>query len=115
MAYGIQVIGADGTVGLQIDDKLTRIIAAGAFNLPSGTYVNSRLFLIGPINSYSTSTLGILFQPSVIDSNDYGWHFGAAKYQSVADGNWYVSVYALTSPSISHVAATINYQLIEWR
>lgn len=114
MAYGIQLFGSDGTLGIQIDEKLPRIIAGGSFTMPAGNYGNGYAIVIIIPVEYSTSTLSLMINPSHIDDLAYGWHFSMSRIFDT-DSQWKLIINAMTATAVTHISHLVNYNIIEWR
>jgi hypothetical protein len=128
MAYGIQVMGADGTVGLQIDARLPRIIAAtyvyigGANN---AAYLGGAYYSAIAIDTVIADTKELSVNVSYYDQQpDYikGWHFSVSKLNSA--GQWYAIINIVGYPGYYDVygnfygnyfpAQYININLVAW-
>jgi len=112
MSYGIQVLGADGSIGLQIDQNLPIIIATGSFTLPAGQYGGTYAALVLP-TAYLNVPLTMTVAPSIMDSL-VGWNFSFSKYYDTATSTWYMIINCLTYPTVNHVAQTVVYNIIAW-
>lgn len=112
MAYGIQILGSDGSIGLQIDQNLPNIIASGSFSLPAGAYAGTYAALILP-TEHINSTLTVTVAPSTMDSL-VGWNYSFSKYYDTPTTTWYMIINCLTYSTVNHVAQTVTYNIIAW-
>lgn len=115
MAYGIQILGPDSTIAIQIDSKLPRIITGGSFSMPAGQYPNGYAIAIPATADIVNSTLNLMIQPSYLDDIAYGWHFSFSKYLDTSTSQWYLIINAMTATAINHVAHSVIYNIVEWR
>ena len=112
MAYGIQILGSDSSIGLQIDQNLPNIIAAGSFTLPAGQYAGTYAALVLPAE-YVNRTMTATIAPTTMDSYA-GWNFSFSKYYDTPTSTWYMIINCLTYPTINHVAQTVYYNIMVW-
>jgi hypothetical protein len=132
MSYGIQVMGADGTVGLQIDARLPRIIASGyiylAYLHTDGLYYNPQggaYAFSTPISTEVANTKELSVNMAYTTNQpDYslGWHFSAGKINE--NGQWYAVLNCIgfagsyynstTFYPYYHPAQYVSYTIVAW-